>query len=68
MNSTLSSRRSFLKTSALGAGAVAWRATVSDPAMAESFGVSVIGVRYLNFLIASLLATWHLRGRLRVVA
>jgi branched-chain amino acid transport system permease protein len=35
---------------------VAWRATVSDPAMAESFGVSVIGVRYLNFLIASVLA------------
>ena len=35
---------------------VAWRATVSDPAMAESFGVNVIGVRYLNFLIASLLA------------
>lgn len=35
---------------------VAWRATVSDPAMAESFGVSVIGVRHLNFLIASLLA------------
>ena len=35
---------------------VAWRATVSDPAIAESFGVNVIGVRYLNFLIASLLA------------
>ncbi|MBI3375580.1 MAG: branched-chain amino acid ABC transporter permease [Betaproteobacteria bacterium] len=35
---------------------VAWRATVSDPQMAESFGVGVIGVRYLNFLIASLLA------------
>jgi len=35
---------------------VAWRATVSDPQMAESFGVSVIGVRHLNFLIASLLA------------
>lgn len=35
---------------------VAWRATVSDPAMAESFGVSVAGVRYLSFLIASVLA------------
>jgi branched-chain amino acid transport system permease protein len=35
---------------------VAWRATVSDPAMAESFGVSVQQVRYLAFLIASLLA------------
>ena len=35
---------------------VAWRATVSDPAIAGSFGVNVIGVRYLNFLIASLLA------------
>ena len=35
---------------------VAWRATVSDPAMAESFGVSVAGVRYLCFFIASLLA------------
>jgi branched-chain amino acid transport system permease protein len=35
---------------------VAWRATVSDPAMAESFGVSVKQVRYLAFLIASLLA------------
>jgi branched-chain amino acid transport system permease protein len=35
---------------------VAWRATVSDPAMAEGFGVSVVRVRYLNFLIASVLA------------
>lgn len=35
---------------------VAWRATVSDPAMAESFGVSVAGVRYLSFFIASVLA------------
>jgi branched-chain amino acid transport system permease protein len=35
---------------------VAWRATVSDPAMAESFGVSVKNVRYLSFLIASVLA------------
>jgi len=35
---------------------VAWRATVSDPPMAESFGISVTGVRYVNFLIASVLA------------
>ena len=35
---------------------VAWRATVSDPAMASSFGVDVNHVRYLNFFIASLLA------------
>jgi branched-chain amino acid transport system permease protein len=35
---------------------VAWRATVSDRAMAESFGVDVIKVRYLNFFIASVLA------------
>jgi branched-chain amino acid transport system permease protein len=35
---------------------VAWRATVSDAAMAESFGVSVSGVRYLSFFIASVLA------------
>ncbi len=35
---------------------VAWRATVSDPAMAESFGVGVSGVRYQSFFIASALA------------
>lgn len=35
---------------------VAWRATVSDPPMAESFGVSVLGVRYTSFFIASVLA------------
>ncbi len=35
---------------------VAWRAAVSDPAMASSFGVDVIGVRYLNFIFASMLA------------
>jgi branched-chain amino acid transport system permease protein len=35
---------------------VAWRATVSDPAMAESFGVDVIRVRYLAFLMGSVLA------------
>ena len=35
---------------------VAWRATVSDPAMAASFGIDAIKVRYLNFFIASVLA------------
>jgi branched-chain amino acid transport system permease protein len=35
---------------------VAWRATVDDPQMAESFGISVIKVRYLNFFIGSALA------------
>ncbi len=35
---------------------IAWRATVDDPSMAESFGVNVINVRYLNFFIGSALA------------
>lgn len=35
---------------------VAWRATVDDPQMAKSFGVSVLKVRYLNFFIGSALA------------
>lgn len=35
---------------------VAWRATVSDPPMASSFGVEVIRVRYTSFFIASCLA------------
>lgn len=35
---------------------VAWRATVSEPAMARGFGVSVTRVRYLAFFIASVLA------------
>ncbi|MEH6630511.1 MAG: branched-chain amino acid ABC transporter permease [Halopseudomonas aestusnigri] len=33
-----------------------WRATVTDPEMAESFGVDIIKVRYLNFFIGSALA------------
>ena len=33
----------------------AW-ATVDDPQMAESFGISVLKVRYLNFFIGSALA------------
>lgn len=35
---------------------IAWRATVDDPQMAESFGISVLNVRYLNFFIGSALA------------
>lgn len=35
---------------------IAWRATVTDPMMAESFGVSVRRVRYLNFFVGSALA------------
>ncbi|MBM3573157.1 MAG: branched-chain amino acid ABC transporter permease, partial [Alphaproteobacteria bacterium] len=35
---------------------VAWRATVTDPAIARSFGVDTIRVRYVNFFIASALA------------
>jgi len=35
---------------------VAWRATVSNPTIATSFGVDAIKVRYLNFFIGSALA------------
>jgi branched-chain amino acid transport system permease protein len=35
---------------------VAWRATVADPAMAQSFGVSVSNVHYLCFAMASAIA------------
>ena len=35
---------------------IAWRATVDDAPMAESFGISVLRVRYLNFFIGSALA------------
>jgi branched-chain amino acid transport system permease protein len=35
---------------------VAWRATVSNPRIAASFGVDAIQVRYLNFAIGSALA------------
>ncbi len=35
---------------------IAWRATVDDPGMAESFGIDAIKVRYLNFFIGSGLA------------
>ncbi len=35
---------------------IAWRATVTDPEMAQSFGIDVIKVRFLNFFIGSALA------------
>lgn len=35
---------------------IAWRATVTVPQMASSFGIDIIRVRYLNFFIASALA------------
>ena len=35
---------------------LAWRATVTDAEMAESFGIDPIRVRYLNFFIGSILA------------
>lgn len=35
---------------------LAWRATVSVPDMAESFGIDIVKVRYLNFFIGSALA------------
>jgi branched-chain amino acid transport system permease protein len=44
---------SFTARTRIGIG---WRATVSDPRMAESFGVDAIKVRYLNFSIGSALA------------
>ncbi|MGI9336363.1 MAG: branched-chain amino acid ABC transporter permease [Gammaproteobacteria bacterium] len=35
---------------------VAWRATGSDPSMAEVFGIDIERVRYLNFFVGSALA------------
>ncbi len=35
---------------------IAWRATVSDPEMAASFGVNIEKVRYINFFVGSALA------------
>lgn len=35
---------------------VAWRATVTDPQMAESFGIDPVKMRYLNFAISSAFA------------
>ncbi|HEY7245951.1 MAG TPA: branched-chain amino acid ABC transporter permease [Xanthobacteraceae bacterium] len=43
----------FAVRSRIGIG---WRATVSDPRIAESFGIDAIKVRYLNFAIGSGLA------------
>jgi branched-chain amino acid transport system permease protein len=34
----------------------AWKATVTDPKMAQSFGIDIVKVRYLNFFIGSALA------------
>lgn len=35
---------------------IAWRATVTDPDMARTFGISTQNVRYLNFFVGSALA------------
>jgi branched-chain amino acid transport system permease protein len=35
---------------------IAWRASVTDPAMARSFGVNLIRIRYVNFFVGSALA------------
>jgi branched-chain amino acid transport system permease protein len=35
---------------------IGWRATVTDPQMAQSFGIDPVRVRYLNFLFGSALA------------
>lgn len=43
----------FTRYSRIG---IAWRATVTDPGMAQSFGVDVKKVRYLNFFIGSAMA------------
>ena len=43
----------FTRYSRIG---TAWRATVTDPGMSQSFGVDVIKVRYLNFFIGSAMA------------
>jgi branched-chain amino acid transport system permease protein len=43
----------FTKYSRIG---IAWRATVTDPEMSQSFGVDVVKVRYLNFFIGSAMA------------
>ncbi len=43
----------FTRYSRIG---IAWRATVTDPGMSQSFGVDVMKVRYLNFFIGSAMA------------
>ncbi len=45
----------FVKYSSIG---IVWRATVTDPQMAESFGIDILKVRYLNFFIGSALAAF----------
>jgi len=46
----------FALFSSVSRSGVAWRATVSDPPIASSFGIDVIRVRYTSFFIASCLA------------
>ena len=46
----------FAAFSSFSRAGVAWRATVSDPPIASSFGIDVIRVRYTSFFIASCLA------------
>ena len=41
---------------ALTRAGIGWRATVTDPQMATSFGIDPVRVRYLNFLFGSALA------------
>lgn len=43
----------FTKYTRIG---IAWRATVTDSGMANSFGIDVLRVRYLNFFIGSSMA------------
>lgn len=43
----------FTKYSRIG---IAWRATVTDAEMSQSFGIDVVKVRYLNFFIGSAMA------------
>ena len=49
----LSALHLFARRSRVG---MAWRATVTDPAMAASCGVSIARVRYANFFLGSALA------------
>ena len=35
---------------------LAWRASVTDPQMARSFGIDIVRIRYINFFVASALA------------
>jgi branched-chain amino acid transport system permease protein len=46
----------FALFSGLTRAGIGWRATVTDPQMATSFGVDPVRVRYVNFLFGSVLA------------